>query len=754
MKVGYKMNGLIKGYPQGSDITVMNVTYMRPKKIPYYTEEGELRNKYGDDYLWIVYKDNKTGKKGHYTIKYPKYTCYISKKGMEKPYNQFFVDEEEVEPFTCKYRELEKSLYKKLGREKEWEKNRYSRNFAANSLIHGDPRVFSSDMNIEDYYRARFAELYTNNVEKIEKGFFDIEADTISMEGDFPMLGECPINCVSYYNEPTNTIYTFILHNPKNPLIEEFEKEAQEKKLYEELYEFVIDAVGGREAANEFGVGNVKQKFMFYDSEIGMLKDIFITIHKLSPDFVMAWNMAFDIPYVIERIVKLGYDPLDIMCDDSYENELKEVYYYIDERHRNELAERTDFARITGNVVWIDQMVQFAQKRKAKIGSFTSFKLDDIGNDTVGVRKLDYHHITPDISKLPYLDFKTFIFYNIMDVVVQKCIEARSKDIDYIFTNCLVNNTSYRKGYRQTVFLANRIIKEFKDKGYIAGNNINRLKAQMPGFKKPEKYAGAIVGDPLLVGDTPKRRISDTISMIADNVIDEDYKALYPSCELENNIAPNTQIGKINVWNDWHAIYRPGTGKEYDVWIMDLENAYDFPTYPADNKQKDPENVRKDKKDKRYKPVYLFQDKACTIPVLPELDTSVEYRPELFETISYERIYDGQNFNSDERYEAAGEFAENYMCQNSIIFSNRYFKFATFKQFIKEDLPKFIKSIGEKVIEKRHMHNPFIHVPEGKYNPFIEVGERDGKYNPFIQVDDAQPERELKDYIEDLKKKI
>ena len=333
-----------------------------------------------------------------------------------------------------------------------------------------------------------------------------------------------------------------------------------------------------------------------------------------------------------------------------------------------------------------------------------------------------------------------------MDVIVQKCIEARVKDIDYIFTNCLVNNTSYRKGYRQTVFLANRIIKDFREKGYITGNNINRIKAQMPGFKKPEKYAGAIVGDPTLVGDSPKVKIADAVSMIANNVIDEDYKALYPSCELENNIAPNTQIGKINIWNEWNAMYRADDGKEYNVWIMDLENAYDWPTYPADNKQKDVEIVRRDKKDKRYKSVYLFKDKACTIP-FDESNPSVEYHPERFRTLSYNRIYDGQNFNRDERYEAAGEFVE-----NSIIFSSRYFKYATFRQFIEEDLPTFIKSVGERMIRKHHMINPFIHVPKGKINPFIRTNEYNGKINPFIIVDDIGIK--FTDYIEDLKNRL
>ena len=53
---------------------------------------------------------------------------------------------------------------------------------------------------------------------------------------------------------------------------------------------------------------------------------------------------------------------------------------------------------IPGLPEFLDQMIQYASIRKSKIGSYKSFKLDDIGLDDIGlkeakVRKLDYHHI-------------------------------------------------------------------------------------------------------------------------------------------------------------------------------------------------------------------------------------------------------------------------------------------------------------------------------------------------------------------------
>ena len=86
-------------------------------------------------------------------------------------------------------------------------------------------------------------------------------------------------------------------------------------------------------------------------------------------------------------------------------------------------------------------MIQYASRRKSKIGSYASFKLDDIGLMETGVQKLDYSHITNSVLELPWLDFKTFVLYNIMDTIVQKCIETKTQDLEYIFTKCFTHFT-------------------------------------------------------------------------------------------------------------------------------------------------------------------------------------------------------------------------------------------------------------------------------------------------------------------------
>lgn len=527
-------------YPEGSDITIMNTYYSYPK-----FEDGK---KVEDDYIIIVYKDNKTGVKKYKIINNPTYTYYKIKEGTSyPPYSQMFIEREKVEPVNVPFTRLEQSIAEETGNVEFYKNNIRNRNKAGNSILHNDPRIFFSDSNIKDHYRFKFANTYKNDIRKLYKGFFDIEVDGKWAKGDFVQPGECAINCVSFYDEGTDTVYTFILRDNRNPLIEKLENELTSGEFgFEDIRNFVIDTVGGMEKAEKYKLLDTKYEVYFFDYEIELIQSLFQTMHRCSPDFIEGWNSsAFDLEYIIARIQVLGYDPAEIMCDERWP--VKVVKNFVDIQHKNELAERGDYTFISGLPIFIDQEIQYASRRKAKIGSYKSFKLDDIGLKEAGVRKLDYHHITNSILELPWLDFKTFFLYNIMDVIVQKCIETKTNDLEYIFSKCVVNNTSYEKGHRQTVYLINRMAADWYKMGYIIGNNTNR------GNPKPPKYLGALVGEPTNTNSYSKIIVDNRPIWVCDNLVDYDFKSLYPSLMGEYNIAPNTQIGRINILEKVYA---------------------------------------------------------------------------------------------------------------------------------------------------------------------------------------------------------
>lgn len=514
----------IKGYSPGANISILNAIYHKSVKDP-------ATGKYGKDSIDIVYKDLDTMEKKVQHIVEPEYTYYLTNPGVDAHYNRLCIEEDKVTPVTCKYRELLKDIAKNLNCLDVFYDNIRAGQYKMNEALFTNPRVFGADMNIEDFYRYRFDLVYKNSQSTPTKLYFDIEVDSINMAGNFPEMGECPVNAVTLVDEYNKKIYTLLLENYNNPLIEEFKKEPE---LPKKIKDFVRDCVGGWKDEHRFGLHEFSYKLLFYDEEIKLIYDMFRVINTIKPDFAVAWNIAFDLPYLINRIVALGYDPRSIICHNDFK--VKECYYYID-KNADKFEERGDYAQVSSYTIYLDQLITFASKRKGQ-RAVPSFKLDYIGGTFAKVRKLDYSHITTNIAKLPYLDYRTFVFYNIMDTIVQLCIEHKVGDIDFVYSKSMTTNTRYAKVHRQTTYLVNRGIKDFRAMGYIMGCNTNK------GNKKTG-FPGAFVADPLNVSEKPRLEVNGIITMLCDNLDDFDYKALYPSIIEENNAAPNTQIGKI-----------------------------------------------------------------------------------------------------------------------------------------------------------------------------------------------------------------
>lgn len=545
---------MINKYPEGSDITIFNTIYHRMRKDPN-------TNKWIKNSMDIIYRDNLTGDKKLETIKKPEYEYYLAKPEVEITHNMLYIEKDKVDKLTVEYNDLEKSIAEKTDNLQFYYDNINSGQRSNNKKLHTHMRVFNSDMHIEDHYRFKFDKLYTNNTFAISKAYLDIEVDSIEIKGDFPEPGEVPVNAITVIDESNNRVYTLLLRNPKNPLIQEFENSIGQE-LFLELKNFICEQVGGWKEEIRFGIDKFQYQMMFYDEddEINLIGDCFKIINTFKPDFVLAWNMGFDIPYLIERIKVLGYDPADVICHPDFEN--KVCSYFKDDIDRKtgkfkKEEERGDEAIISSYSVYLDQMIQFASRRKGQ-SVFDRFSLDYIGEVVTGVNKLDYHHITNNISKLPYANYKIFVFYNIIDTIVQKCIESKTGDIDYIFNKCLINNTRYSKGHRQTVYLTNRGCKEFDLEGYIMGNNVNKTNS-----KPDDKFPGAFVADPIKINDYSKKRIGDMSVNLFDNLDDYDYSSLYPSIMREFNMSQSTQIGRIDIKDKIYMNENPFNSKYY-----------------------------------------------------------------------------------------------------------------------------------------------------------------------------------------------
>ena len=497
------MKGLIKGYPLGANITLLNAIYIRSQK----DEDG----KYGPDYMFLVYRDLDTNEKKVETIKNPMYRYYMLDDNIPAPsYNMMYIEEKYLKPIETPYKDLKYSIAKNTNNLEWFKDNLRSGNFRANDQLFKIPSVFAADMHIEDFYRFEFNRLYKNEPYNPTKLYFDIEADIKNnIRGDFPEPGEAPVNAITLIDEANKKIYVLLLENDNNPLIKEFK---QEQGILTQLKDFVRTRVGGWKNEKRYGLDEFEYKMAFFKEEIQLIQTAFNIINVIKPDFALAWNIAFDLPYLIARIMRLGYDPRDIICHPDFE--VKHCEYYVDNR-ADKFEERGDFACVTCYTVYLDQLITFASRRKGQ-RAIASFKLDYVGDVIAGVRKLDYSAITTKLEDLPYINYKVFVFYNVMDTIVQLCVEHKVADIDFVFTKAIAVNTRYAKVHRQTTYLINRGFKDFYTMGYISGNNINKAN-QKVGF------AGAFVANPVLVSDKPKVKVNGRAINVLRNLDDFDY---------------------------------------------------------------------------------------------------------------------------------------------------------------------------------------------------------------------------------------
>ena len=80
-----------------------------------------------------------------------------------------------------------------------------------------------------------------------------------------------------------------------------------------------------------------------------------------------------------------------------------------------------------------------------------------------------------------------------------------------------MNNTVFAKCHRQSIYLANRFLKEFYDYGYILGNNKNA------GAEKDSVgFPGALVGDPTHNSLYAYIWVDGRPTWLANNLIDFD----------------------------------------------------------------------------------------------------------------------------------------------------------------------------------------------------------------------------------------
>ena len=547
-----------------------------------YMKANKKGNK--SDQLYVIWKDLDTKEKYLKVIEEPKMTIYFEKPEFRNhTYWNNYKEIDKCEPKTVKYKDIIYTVADDWGPE--------GKNFVRNCFETGQykrlqevflyPYSFGADYDIRTWYRYNWKKTFNNDRPKtISKGFLDIEVDSLESVG-LPNPNFNPIDLCTIIDNNTNQVYTFALigvdYKPSQSYIEyikEHENDVTKNQTYidraenkkkvmyahrmgeQDYWSTHIDEL--KEKAHEMfdeAYPGMTYNFYFYKDEAKMITHIWQLINKLKLDFIEIWNMPFDIPYFIDRIKALGYDPAEIMCHPDFP--YKECWFKAD-KHHFEIKNKTYFANISSYTIFACQMTNYAAIRKGS-SELRSYRLNYIGKKEVNDTKLDYSD-NGNIKTLSYNNYLLYILYNIKDVLLQKRIEARTSDLDTYYTSSYENMTAYEDVFKQTVVLRNVQYESFMKQGLVPGNNVNQIYSKMEsnyndrldGEEESSDdndvgFEGALVGNPRLIKNFGMKIFGKGSNSTFKYSIDFDMAAFYPNTIEAGNIDPSCLIFKAIV---------------------------------------------------------------------------------------------------------------------------------------------------------------------------------------------------------------
>lgn len=536
---------------------LIDIQYIKPNK-----REGL------PDYLYIIWKDLDTNQKHLQVIPEPRMDIYFEKPEFRNhDYNKTYAKIEECNKVNVKYKDIIYAIAEDMGDIGKQKLNNYftTGNYKGLKEFLIYPYVYGADYDIRAWYRYKWLEqMHNDRVKPITKGFLDIEVDSLEAVG-FPQPEEHPIDLVTIIDATSKQVYTFALIGvdcvekeidstwSQEDIDNEMERRAMYKHRMEEqaYYAEHIDEI--KKSAHEMFDENYpgfEYNFYLYKNELKMINHIFQLIHSLKLDFLLVWNISFDIPYFIDRIRVLGGDPKEIMCHPDFPS--KECYFKED-KINFAVKNKADFAHISDYTIYACQMRMYAATRKGQ-SELRSNRLNYIAEKEIGDEKLDYSE-DGNIKTVSYRNWLRYILYNIKDVLLQYGIENVVEDVDRYYMTSYQNMTPYENEFKQTVKLRNVQYESFMSQGLVTGENVagflfneeRESDDSDDDEEKPEdsKFEGALVGNPLLIKNFGMKLFGKRTNSLFRYSVDFDMSAFYPSTIRAMNIDPSTLIFKV-----------------------------------------------------------------------------------------------------------------------------------------------------------------------------------------------------------------
>jgi hypothetical protein len=169
--------------------------------------------------------------------------------------------------------------------------------------------------------------------------------------------------------------------------------------------------------------------------------------------------------------------------------------------------------------------------------------LDYTGKVVAGIVKLSEKR-EGTFREWAYLDFITFLLYNVRDVVVQLAIENKVGDTRSVYSRSYMFATQYSKLFQETHIVRNERELFYEEHGYVQANRL----LIPPDIDS--HYKGAFVAPTEKNAPTGYVLNGKKINNVIFGASDADAASYYPSSKMGTNQDPMTLLYKMKINND------------------------------------------------------------------------------------------------------------------------------------------------------------------------------------------------------------
>lgn len=533
-----------------------------------------------DDIFNIYTYNVDTGDFKVYKMKQPKVPVYILKKNVETPeYFKETMSEEYLDKHKVSYKWRTYAIAELLGR-----KDAYIRATRAGAMkrdhIFLDRRIFGSDMAIEDlaimdyldslgYEEVNGVKNYHDvpPIKNLTRGFYDIETDVMASND----RDKQPITCSTFYYDKENVFKVFV--HIRNDFRGQ-DRVRQDEEVFKEKTKGLMRKLLNESTASKKTkdilfpriykmIDDARIDILWYKTEKEMIEDSWkIMIQQYRPMFLGIYNASYDVNQTERRSAELNINPSKLFCNP----EIGKTFYF---NYRNDnpkaAKRRHDYCSDSFTKIIDTQITYFALRPQDNLEQES---LDSVSNHELGFGKLDYSHITDFIGRLPYLDFETYLSYNIVDVFVMVCLDMKTDDINSLITRRFILRTEYGKVFSPMGSVTNTFYHICRRLGYILTNDVNKLimsqnqsDAQIINrlaeaddiiaqtydtISNRIKIAGGLCSDPTKF----KKKLKPIVDGLENNkfmnyVMDGDAVSMYPKIIEHTNVSKDSLDGRI-----------------------------------------------------------------------------------------------------------------------------------------------------------------------------------------------------------------